>query len=102
MHFYLLFFFLGQKIKGRGWLLCFFVTLLLATRGTCQDDDDELGVNEEDTERWVDSPITTQLWQVIHSGNIDGLNRNVSPPPPPAVKRKQTRSPRCSFAGCYI
>jgi len=35
-----------------------------------EEEDDSLS-----SDRWEDTPITTQMWQLISSGNVEGLNR---------------------------
>eukprot|EP00992_Anisonema_acinus_P002140 TRINITY_DN10592_c2_g1_i1.p1 TRINITY_DN10592_c2_g1~~TRINITY_DN10592_c2_g1_i1.p1 ORF type:complete len:154 (-),score=48.97 TRINITY_DN10592_c2_g1_i1:97-558(-) len=50
-------------------VLLLLTVLLFAAPGLCEEDDDG---------QWEDTPVTTQLWQLISSGDVDGLNRLVS------------------------
>lgn len=58
------------------WLLVF---LLVSAVWRCRADDME--DEEPEDEEWEDTPITTQLWQLVSSNNVEGLNSFVAQNP---------------------
>eukprot|EP00996_Jenningsia_fusiforme_P004284 NODE_5097_length_719_cov_23.653731_g4731_i0.p1 GENE.NODE_5097_length_719_cov_23.653731_g4731_i0~~NODE_5097_length_719_cov_23.653731_g4731_i0.p1 ORF type:complete len:171 (+),score=43.14 NODE_5097_length_719_cov_23.653731_g4731_i0:115-627(+) len=65
-------------------LLVWFLIINLLTigvRGQGDDDDEDVVYDESVSSQFEDTPITTQLWRLIHEGNIDGLHRFASENP---------------------
>jgi ankyrin repeat protein len=61
-------------MRRLAWLL---LLVLVISSLTGAQPDDEL----EDEAEWEDSPMTTQLWHLVSSNNVDGLNLFVAQNP---------------------